>query len=277
MNDTDQENVTEEEATDNFDVKAGAKMSFLSHLEELRKRLIISFIAIAAGFVIAFYFAEDIFAIMNQPLLEALPEGEQNLIYTGVAELWWTYLKVGLWGGIFLALPVLFYQLWSFAAPGLYKDERKYAGPFVVWASILFVTGSMFGFFIVFPLAFKFLLGFSDETIKAMPAVSQYFSFFIKLLFGFGLIFELPVVMVFLGRIGVVDAPFLSRHRKYAFLLVFVASAVLTPPDVISQILMAGPLIVLYEISIILVRIVTGKKKVETEEEDTADDDAEDE
>jgi len=259
MSEDQEKEVSQEEE---LDLKGGAKMPFLVHLAELRRRLIICFIAVGFGFAISYYFSKPLFKILIRPLLKAMPEGEQ-LIYTGLPEAFFTYLKLGLWGGIILALPVIFYQLWNFAAPGLYRNERRYVVPFVVWSTLMFIIGALFGYFIVFPVGFRFFLGFSDESIRALPAVAQYFSFSLKLLFGFGLVFELPVVMVFLAKMGLVNAPFLARQRKFAILLIFVIGAILTPPDVISQVFMALPLIVLYEISILLVRLVWRKKEKE--------------
>jgi sec-independent protein translocase protein TatC len=152
-----------------------------------------------------------------------------------------------------------------FIAPGLYQKEKKFVVPFVISSSILFVGGALFGYFIVFPFGFKFFLGFANEYIQALPSVKQYFSFAVKLLFAFGIVFELPVVIFFLAKIGLVTADLLRQKRKYAILLTFVLAAILTPPDVITQVMMAGPLIVLYEISIIIAS-VAGKKKVAEDE-----------
>ena len=253
-----------------FDVKDGGKMPFLAHLTELRRRLVICIIAIGVGFAVSYYFSKPIFRFMVTPLLDELPEGS-NLIYTNLPEAFFTYLKIGLWGGVVLALPVIFHQLWGFIAPGLYRNERRYAFPFVIWSCLLFAVGAFFGYLIVFPFGFKFFLKFSDETIHALPAMSQYFSLSLKLLFGFGLIFELPVIMVFLARMGLVNARFLAKQRKYAFLLVFVVGAMLTPPDIISQLFMAGPLMILYEVSIMLVRMIQRKKEKEAGEEPAAE------
>ncbi|MBU2551379.1 MAG: twin-arginine translocase subunit TatC [Proteobacteria bacterium] len=235
-------------------------MPFTAHLAELRKRLIVCLIAVAAGFGICYYFAQPIFKVMMLPLLDALPEGRRQLIYTGLPEAFFTYLKVGFWGGVVLAVPVISHQLWGFIAPGLYRKERGYLIPFILFSTLLFVVGGLFGYFVVFPFGFQFFLGFTDETITALPSVQQYFSLALKLLLGFGLIFELPLVMVFLGKMGIVNAPLLARGRKYAIILIFVVAAILTPPDVVSQVLMAIPLLFLYEISILLVRMIQKKK-----------------
>jgi sec-independent protein translocase protein TatC len=255
-------------AVDNDDLE-NSRMPFTAHLSELRKRLIYAIAAAAVGFGIGYYFAKPIFRVMMRPLLKVLPEG-QSLIYTGLPEAFFTYLKIGLWGGIILALPVIFYQIWAFVAPGLYRHERKYFIPFVFFATLLFVIGGLFGYFVVFPFGFRFFIGFSDQYMTALPAVKEYFSLAIKLLFGFGIVFELPLVMVFAAQMGFVNAKMLSKGRKYAFLLVFVCAAMLTPPDIISQVMMAVPLMVLYEISIVLVRIIVRKRqaKLGLEEEE---------
>ncbi len=176
------------------------------------------------------------------------------------------------------ASPVIFLQIWRFVAPGLYHHEKKVLLPFVFISTCCFIAGAAFGYFVVFPPAFSFLLGYSSSFLDPMPAVSEYFSLAIRLLLAFGAVFELPVVMVFLGKIGVVDAPFLKKNRKYALLIAFVIAAILTPtPDVINQLLMAGPLVILYEVSIVAVAFFakdtfTGfTDKGEAEEKSSAD------
>ncbi|MEW5722219.1 MAG: twin-arginine translocase subunit TatC [Thermodesulfobacteriota bacterium] len=246
----------EKKKKENYPDGEGGKMSFTAHLEELRWRLVRCFIAVGVGFGFCYYYSKPLFRIMMYPLLSAMPEGKQQLIYTGLPEAFLTYLKVGLWGGLILAMPYIFYQLWCFVAPGLYKKEKSYLVPFVFFASLLFVLGGLFGYLVVFPFGFKFFLGFSDETIQALPAIKEYFSLSMKLLFGFGLVFELPLVMVFLAKMGLVNAAKLAKGRKWAILIIFIVAAILTPPDVLSQILMAMPLLVLYEVSIILVRLM---------------------
>jgi sec-independent protein translocase protein TatC len=242
------------------------KQPFLSHLEELRKRLITCAIAVGIGFVISYIFAERLFQILVRPLTRVMPEGDR-LIFTNLPEMFLTYLKTAFICGILLTAPVIFHQLWLFIAPGLYQQEKKYAIPFVLFSTILFVGGALFGYFVVFPFGFKFFLGFANEYIQALPSVKQYFSFSIKLLFAFGIVFELPVVAFFLSKMGIVTPEFLKKKRKYALLLTFVLAAILTPPDVITQLMMAGPLILLYEIGILVARMARRKK--ETEEETT--------
>ncbi len=236
------------------------KQPFLSHLEELRKRLVVCAIGVGAGFVIAYIFAERLFQLLVAPLKAVMPEGDQ-LIFTNLPEMFFAYIKVAFIAGIMAASPLIFYQLWMFIAPGLYRKEKKMAIPFVVSSTILFVGGALFGYFVVFPFGFKFFIGFSNEYVKALPSVKQYFSFSMKLLFAFGAVFELPVIIFFLSKMGIVTPQFLRQKRKYAILLTFALAAILTPPDVITQCMMAGPLIVLYEIGILVSRIAQKKKE----------------
>ncbi|MFC1883590.1 twin-arginine translocase subunit TatC [Thermodesulfobacteriota bacterium] len=236
------------------------KQPFMSHLEELRKRLIFCAIAAGVGFAVAYFFREKLFQLLIHPLKKALPAGEQ-LVYTALPEMFFTYIKVALIAGILAAAPVIFYQLWMFIAPGLYQKEKKYFIPFVISSTILFVGGALFGYFIVFKYGFEFFVGFTNEDVKILPKVKEYFSFSIKLLFAFGLVFELPVVIFFLSKMGIVTPQLLRQKRKYAILLTFVAAAILTPPDVVTQVMMAGPLIILYEIGIIISRVAKKKKE----------------
>ncbi len=244
------------------------KQPFMSHLEELRKRLIYSAIAVGVGFAASYAFAERLFGLLVAPLKAVMPEGD-HLIFTNLPEMFFTYLKVSLLSGILLMAPFIFYQVWMFIAPGLYQKEKRYVIPFVVASTVLFVGGSLFGYFVVFPFGFKFFVGFSNEYVKALPSVKQYFSFAIKLLFAFGLVFELPVVIFFLAKMGMVTPELLRKKRKYAILMTFVLAAILTPPDVVTQCMMAGPLIILYEVGILVARIAwRSKKKGEEEDED---------
>jgi sec-independent protein translocase protein TatC len=244
-------------------VDSDEKQPFLSHLEELRKRLVVCAIGVGVGFGIAYIFSERLFQLLVAPLKAVMPEGDQ-LIFTNLPEMFFAYLKVAFIAGILAAAPLIFYELWMFIAPGLYQKEKKMVIPFVVSSTILFVGGALFGYFVVFPFGFKFFIGFSNETVKALPSVKQYFSFSIKLLFAFGAVFELPVIIFFLSKMGIVTPKFLRQKRKYAILMTFALGAILTPPDVITQCMMAGPLIVLYEIGI-LVSKVAHKKKEEGE------------
>ncbi|MBW1681462.1 MAG: twin-arginine translocase subunit TatC [Deltaproteobacteria bacterium] len=244
------------------------RQPFMSHLEELRKRLIACAIAAGVGFVICYFFREYLFGILIAPLKAVMPEGER-LIFTNLPEMFLTYLKVAFLAGVLLSAPFIFYQLWMFVAPGLYQKEKRLAIPFVVASSILFVGGALFGYFVVFPFGFKFFMAFSNESVQALPSVKQYFSFSIKLLFAFGVVFELPVVVFFLTKMRIVTPDFLKQKRKYAILMTFVLGAILTPPDVITQCMMAGPLILLYEIGILVSKTAYRRREKESNGEDT--------
>ncbi len=238
------------------------KSPFTEHLGELRDRLVRSFIAVGIGFVIAYFFKEKLFEILTAPLITAMGEnGNAQMIFTGLPEAFFTYLKVALLTGVILATPVLFYEFWMFVSPGLYRGEKKYLLPIVFLSVFFFAIGASFGYFVVFPYGFKFFLGFATETIYAMPSMKEYLSFASKMLLAFGFVFELPLVLTFMARMGLVTVPFLKKNRKYALLLFFVGAALITPPDVVTQIMMALPLMLLYEISIIGAKIF-GKEKI---------------
>ncbi|MDY6791425.1 MAG: twin-arginine translocase subunit TatC [Thermodesulfobacteriota bacterium] len=246
------------------------KLPFTGHLDELRKRLINIFIAVGIGFVASYAFKEKLFDILVHPLVTVMKPGD-TLIFTGLPEAFFTYLKVAFLSGIMLAAPVIIYQFWMFVAPGLYEKERRILIPIVFLSSVFFIGGSLFGYFIVFPWGFKFFLGFATETIRPLPSMKEYLSFSAKLLLAFGLVFELPLILTFLARLGLVSVDFLKKHRKYALLLFFAGAAILTPPDVVTQIMMALPLMILYEISIIGARIFGKKKPEEVKEKDAED------
>lgn len=241
------------------------KQPFLTHLEELRNRLIVCAIAIGIGFVISYIFSKQLFSFLILPLTEVLP-ADSHLIFTNLPEMFIAYIKVALIAGIILAIPVIFYELWMFLAPALYRREKGYLIPFVLFSSILFLVGSLFGYFVVFPYGFKFFIGFATEDIQALPSVKQYFSFTIRLLLAFGVVFELPVVVFFMTKIGLITPDSMKRFRKFAILSSFILSAILTPPDVATQIMMALPIIILYEVSILISKGIYRKKKEGSEE-----------
>ncbi|MBN2296953.1 MAG: twin-arginine translocase subunit TatC [Deltaproteobacteria bacterium] len=235
------------------------KAPITDHLEELRWRLVKCVVAIGAGFAATYAFSDRIFNFLVSPLVKLLPEKSQ-LIYTSLPEAFFTYLKVSFFSGLILATPVILYQIWKFVMPGLYEKEKRYVLPFVLIATLFFLVGVSFAFYVVFPLGFKFFLGFSTETISALPSMKEYLGLAMRLLFAFGITFELPVIMFFLAKMGIVNHTLLRSKRKYAILIVFVLAAILTPPDVISQFLLAIPLIALYEISIWITYVVRKKK-----------------
>ena len=239
------------------------KLPLTSHLQELRKRLVLSFIAIGVGFFLCYAFKEFLFDILAAPLIKMMPAGG-SLIFTSVAEAFFTYMKIAFIAGLILTSPFILFQIWAFVAPGLYQKEKKYVIPFVLGGSVFFALGVLFAYFVAIPIGFKFLLGYATDFIRPMPSMKEYLSFSIKFLLAFGLVFEFPVVLVLLARIGVIDAKTLARHRKYAILLIFVFAAVMTPPDLVSQVLMALPLMGLYELSILLSKLF-GKKSAPTQ------------
>ena len=244
------------------------KMPFTEHLAELRKRLIICFIGIGVGFAIAYSFKESLFVLLMQPLKSAMTPG-QKLIYTGLPEAFFVYIEVSFFGGILFAAPLILSQMWLFIAPGLYKNERRFLLPLLVLSCFFFAGGVLFGYSVVFPYAFKYLLSFDSDLVQALPSMREYLTLATTLLIAFGFIFQLPLVMTMLARLGIVTSRFLSKNRKYAFLLSFVVAAIVTPtPDVVNQCLMAGPLVILYEVSIIGAKIF-GKKRIKQEDEET--------
>jgi sec-independent protein translocase protein TatC len=244
------------------------KVPFTSHLEELRNRLITAFISVAVGFVVSYGFKEKLFEILAAPLIDAMQVGDK-LVFTGLPEAFFTYLKVAFLSGIMLSSPILIYQFWMFVAPGLYKKERSILIPIVILSTFFFLGGSLFGYFVVFPFGFKFFLGFASDSIRALPSMKEYLSFSAKLLLAFGLVFELPIVITFLARLGIVSVDFLKKNRRYALLLFFIGAAIITPPDVVTQIMMALPLMVLYEISIVGARVF-GKNKEDINSPETS-------
>jgi sec-independent protein translocase protein TatC len=240
------------------------KMSFIDHLEELRHRLIICLIAMGIGFAVCYAFKESLFRLLMRPLAMAMEPG-QKMIFTGLTEAFFCYLKTALLAGLLLSMPVIMYQIWCFVGPGLYNREKRFLMPLVLLSFLFFIAGALFGYFIVFPFAFKYLLSFGTDIISPMPSMAEYFSLASILLLAFGLVFELPLVLTMLGRIGIVTPSFLGKNRKYAILLIFTAAAIITPtPDVVNQCLMAVPMMILYEVGILGVRLF-GKRKEEVQ------------
>jgi len=227
-------------------------MPLTAHLEELRTRLIRSLIAVGVGFLICYAFKEKLFWIISRPLIGVLPQGS-FMIFTGLPEAFFTYLKISFFAGLFLASPVVLYQIWKFISPGLYQKEKKYVVPFVITSTLLFVGGVCFAYFLVLPPAYKFFVDFSTDFFRPMFTLREYLSLTLKLLLAFGIVFEIPVFLFFMTKIGLVNPRILARQRKYAILIIFIAAAILTPtPDAFTQILMALPMMVLYEIGILI-------------------------
>lgn len=248
------------------------KMSFLDHLGELRKRLLWSFLAILVFFIPAYAFSNEIFDFLMKPLIENLPEGS-SLIFTRPAEGFTTYLKVSFFASVLLAVPFILYQAWKFVAPALYKKEKQIIIPFIFFGSLFFLLGAAFCYYVASPPAFKFLLNeYSSEYVKAFPTISEALSFFMALIFGFGLVFEFPLIIFILARIGVVTSKWLREKRKYAIILSALIAAILTPTtDAVSMMLMFVPIVVFYELGILVAWMFGKKKKEEEEKENTKD------
>lgn len=233
------------------------RQPLLAHLLELRRRLVWSFVAIIAGFIISYYFAPQIYTFLVQPLANVTEGEHRRLIYTGLTEAFATYIKLALWAGCFLAFPIIASQIWMFVAPGLYQHERRAFLPFLIATPLFFFMGAAMAYYFVFPLAWKFFLSFEMAgSVGSLPIqlearVSEYLSLSMTVIFAFGMSFELPVILVLLTRVGVLSALQLSQFRRYAIVLIFIAAAILTPPDVISQLSLALPLMLLYELSIL--------------------------
>ena len=241
------------------------------HLAELRKRLSVSLVVILVMFLICFAFWQPILAWMIAPLKAVLPAGS-NVIFTGVQEPFFTAMKVAFFAGFILSLPVIFWQFWLFVAPGLYENEKKLVIPFVSAATSMFLLGASFCYYVVVPLAFGFLISFGSALFTALPSIGEYVGFFTKFLVGFGLSFEMPVVIFFFAKLGLVDDKGLKDFFRYAIVIIFTLSGILTPPDILSQFLMAVPLLILYGISILVAKTVNPYIAPVEEEEPTESD-----
>lgn len=237
------------------------RSTLTQHFIELRKRLLWSVVAMFAGMFVCYLFVEDIYGFLVRPLANAMEPGDsQRLIYTGLTEAFFTYLKVSFFAGMFLAFPVVACQIWKFLAPGLYKNEKGAFLPFLIATPVLFFAGAALVYYFLMPMAWHFFLSFqSDGGVTALPIqlearVGEYLDLVMLLIFAFGLCFQLPVLLVLLGRAGLVSPEQLAKGRRYAIVIAFVVAAVLTPPDILSQFALAVPIILLYEISILIIR-----------------------
>ena len=250
-------------------IKKNEPNTFTSHLVELRQRLIYCFVSLFIIFAISYTFAENIYSFLVQPYANAVQSDIENrrLIFTALQEAFLTYLKVSFFVAIFLTSPVILIQIWKFIAPGLYKNEKKALLPYLLATPVLFFLGGLLVYYLVMPLAIKFFLSFETPALSnSLPIqleakVNEYLSLIMKMIFAFGLSFQLPVVLNLLARIGVVDSKFLKDRRKYVIIIIFSFAALLTPPDPITQIGLAIPLLILYELSIFSVNIIEKKNK----------------
>lgn len=234
------------------------KMSFLDHLEELRKRLLLSMLAVAGGFLVCWAFAEKIYGKLQEPLTQFLPHGDK-LAYTRLTAPFFLYMKVAFFAGLFVAAPVVLLQLWLFIAPGLYKKERRLAAPFIIFGTLFFVAGGYFGYRFILPATCSFFVE-TGKQFKQMITIDDYFGFANVIILATGLVFETPLIIFFLARLGIVTPAFLMQKFKYAVVLSFIIAAVVTPtPDMVTQSALAIPMILLYLIGV-LVAFLFGKK-----------------
>ncbi len=236
------------------------------HIADLRKRLVISVLALIVAFFTCFYFYEPILKWMMIPVEAVLPPGTQ-MIAIEIQETFFTALKVSFFSAFIVSMPIIFWQFWLFMSPGLYDHEKMLVIPFVFFATLMFLVGSSFAYYVVVPFGFDFLINFGSAVVTVLPSIGKYVGFFTKLLFGFGIAFELPVITFFLAKIGLVDDQMLKDFFKYAVVLIFVFSALLTPPDVLTQFLMAGPLIFLYGVSIYIAKVFNPATPLDDEDE----------
>jgi sec-independent protein translocase protein TatC len=250
------------------DSERSGKMSFLEHLDELRRRIVWALLSLVVGAVFAAFFRDRIFDFIMSPILTVLPKG-QTLIFTEPTEALMLYLKMIVLVGLLVASPAVMTQVWLFVAPGLYANEKKLAIPFVAMSSFFFIAGAAFSHYVVFPLTFQFFQSFASDKLTFMPRIEPAFGLYVKLMITFGLIFQMPTLVLFLARLGIVTARFLIRNMKYAILIMFIIGAVLSPgTDPVGQTLMAGPMFLLYLISIGLAWMFGKKKEKETAPEE---------
>ena len=243
--------------------------TFIEHLTELRSRLIKSIIYLFIFFIISYYFAENIYAFLVEPYANAVKNdtSSRRLIFTALHETFITYLKVAFFTALFVSSPIVLIQIWKFVAPGLYKDEKRALLPYLVLTPTLFMLGGMLVYYLIMPLAINFFLSFeSSSDLHTLPIqleakVSEYLSLIMRLIFAFGISFQLPVLLSLLARVGFINSEFLKKRRKYVIVIIFIVAAILTPPDPITQIGLGIPLLILYELSILSVKIIEKKKK----------------
>ena len=242
--------------------------SFVEHLTELRSRLVKSIVYLFIFFIVCYFFAENIYSFLLAPYAEAVKDDEVNrrMIFTALHETFITYLKVAFFAAIFITSPIILTQIWKFVAPGLYKNEKRALLPYLIATPTLFLLGGMLVYYLIMPLAIKFFLSFETTTqftnlpIQLEAKVNEYLSLIMRLIFAFGISFQLPVLLSLLARVGFIDSQYLKKRRKYVVIIIFSVAAILTPPDPITQIGLGIPLLILYELSILSVRLIEKKK-----------------
>ncbi len=250
--------------------KSPDEMTFLEHLEDLRKRLWYSFVALFIAVIPCWVFSKQVFEILSRPVTQYLPEG-MKMAFTSLTAPFMLYIKVSVLTAIFLTSPFIFLQIWYFIAPGLYQKEKKYVFPFVVFTTVFFLAGAAFGYFVMFPWACRFFLNLGSDFTPVLT-VDTYFGFSLKLLLGIALVFELPTLVFFLSKLGIVTSRWMIRNFKYAVLAVFVIAAVITPtPDMVTQSILAVPMLALYGLGI-LIAFLFGKERKTRREKKAAKD-----
>jgi sec-independent protein translocase protein TatC len=236
------------------------KLPFVDHLDELRHRLIVSLVGVGIGFAVSYGFSQQLLLLLQRPM-------PARLVFIAPTEAFFVNLKIAFYAGLFLSVPLILFQVWKFVAPGLYEHERRYSFPFLITSTVLFLVGALFAYVVILPIALHFLIAQGGELWQPNITLSNYLSFCMRLILAAGLIFEFPVLMYFLTKIGVITPAFLVRNRKYAVLVAFVVSAVLTPPDVFSQVLLGVPLFLLFEVSIFVAKRVAPHSQAADEQE----------
>jgi sec-independent protein translocase protein TatC len=249
--------------------KTSKNMSFYEHLEELRVRLMRSLVVFFIGFGLIYFVSDSILDILKKPLFDALPPDQRKLYFTSLFENFMTHLKISAYASLFALSPYFFYQLWAFIAPGLYPKERKLVVPFVSAATLFFLGGACFAYFILFPVGFRFFVTYGSPTDVPLLTIDSYYNTCLKLLLLFGVAFELPVLICLLGYLGVVDAPTLRQQRKTAIISIAVVSALFAPPDAVSMLILGTPLVLMYEASIFVVQWLTVKRSHYRPEEES--------
>jgi len=236
-------------------LSASGSMSLTEHLTELRKRLLIMVSSIGIFFLASYYFSSELLELIQNPI------GKEKLVFLSPTEGFISHIKISFYSGLFLSIPLILFHIWKFCAPGLFKKEKKYLASFITISSLSFIIGAFFCYFLILPYGLSFLLSFASETLSPQISIAFYISFVFKLILIFGLVFQVPLIVILLVKIRVLSVSTLANNRGYVFVGSFAASAILTPPDVVTQIFLALPLIILFEISIIAARFIEGSKK----------------
>jgi len=237
-------------------------MPLWEHLDDLRKVMVRCLLIILVGFLAVYSFADQIVAFLEKPLLDVLPEGQKHLYFTGIADKFFIYLKISVYVSIAMTSPLLLHQVWGFIAPALYKHERKVVAPFLFFATLSFVAGLAFAYYMVLPTGYKFLIEYGPQTERPIITISEYFTLTLQLMIALGVVFELPVALMVLGRLGIIQPELLSRMRAHAYVLLSVLAAFITPtPDAFTMLLVMVPLFLLYELSVFLVKM-TARQRV---------------